>query len=300
MNAATQYFNPPRPDSEDVAAQVELARDVFVSRRAGAAGPYPGFLDESIDLMVKVMEVSANLTILDPSAAWDESLIDAARFFGGPMVSQDDLATIVGVTKAQTRKPANRAATLMILQGSLDASRCPWIAERRVPSDAEIERAVYASAVVRATERTRTYFRLEEQRRQERAAVAAVVAAGFTQVPRKSIRDVDDLAPGQCVHGVKFEGKQCDVLVRLRDKRHLAIECKASNSAVNSIKRLNEVADKGNVWSGARGRLAATAAVVAGIYKTANVEDAVDKGILVFWEHDLSTLTSFVINATPR
>lgn len=300
MTAATRYFNPPRPDSDETAAQVGLARDVFVSRRAGTAGPYPGLLNEGIDLMTKVMEVSDNLTNLDSSAGWSESLIDALRFFGGPMVSQDDLATIVGVTKAQTRKPLNRAATLGVIRGSLDASRCPWIAEGYAPSAAEVERAAYASAVVQATERTRTYFRLEEQKRQEKAAVSAVVDAGFAEVSRKSICDVDELAPGQCVHGVKFEGKQCDVLVRLRDKRHLAIECKASNSAVNSIKRLNDVADKGTVWTHARGRLAATAAVVAGIYKPANIEDALDKGILVFWEHDLSVLTSFVENATPR
>ncbi|HET6352414.1 MAG TPA: XamI family restriction endonuclease [Coriobacteriia bacterium] len=257
-------------------------------------------MDESIDLMYEVLDVSANMTALKTGTGWTRELVDAARFFGAPMISQDDLATIVGVSKGQLGTSKHLPRTLEVIGGSIDPSRCPWLRDGRVPSPAELERAAYASAVVRATECTRTYFRNEEKTRQEEAAVQAIVDAGFTRVDSKSIRDPDDLGPGECVHNTKLDGKQCDVLARLHDKRLLAIECKASNSAVNSIKRLNEVADKATVWNVARGQQVITAAVVSGILGASTVDDAFDKDFWVFWEYDLGQLTEFVLRTTER
>ena len=42
---------------------------------------------------------------------------------------------------------------------------------------------------------------------------------------------------------------------------------------------------------------AATAAVLAGVFKLKNLEDAQNSGITVFWERDLGTLGDFLTRA---
>jgi hypothetical protein len=41
------------------------------------------------------------------------------------------------------------------------------------------------------------------------------------------------------------------------------------------------------------------AAVLAGVYKRHNLENAQERGLTIFWAHDLDSLTTFV-NATKR
>jgi hypothetical protein len=89
------------------------------------------------------------------------------------------------------------------------------------------------------------------------------------------------------------------VLVRLFDERFLAIECKSSNSAVNSIKRLNDVFEKAEVWRRARGNTVVTAAVIAGVFDLRSLETAQEKSVYLFWEHDLSQLKKY-IKATKK
>lgn len=82
----------------------------------------------------------------------------------------------------------------------------------------------------------------------------------------------------------------------MRDGRLLALECKVSNSSINSVKRLNrETGDKARNWRSAFGRQVITGAVLAGVYKLGNLISAQDDpGIVIFWEHDLAPLRDFV------
>jgi hypothetical protein len=83
--------------------------------------------------------------------------------------------------------------------------------------------------------------------------------------------------------------------VRLRDGRILALECKVSNSAVNSFKRFNrEITDKAAKWRLSFGDQVVPAAVLAGVYKLENLCDAQDEGVTIFWDHDLAPLVDFV------
>jgi len=69
-------------------------------------------------------------------------------------------------------------------------------------------------------------------------------------------------------------------VVRLWDHRIMPIECKVSNSALNSIKRLNhDAAVKAETWTKDFGtRNVVPAAVLSAVYKLRHLADAQQRG----------------------
>lgn len=67
-----------------------------------------------------------------------------------------------------------------------------------------------------------------------------LTSLGFTGVPPVTITTIVK-GPGPMQFGAECQlgERKADVVVRLHDTRLLAIECKVSNSATNSVKRLN-------------------------------------------------------------
>lgn len=82
------------------------------------------------------------------------------------------------------------------------------------------------------------------------------------------------------------------MLVGLWDRRVMAIECKVSNSATNSVKRLNnDAAAKAGSWPKDFGTVQVVpVAVLSGVFKRHNLSDAQRRGLTLFWAHDLSTM----------
>lgn len=76
----------------------------------------------------------------------------------------------------------------------------------------------------------------------------------------------------------------------------MPIECKVSNSSTNSVKRLNnDAAVKATVWRGDFGALQVVpAAVLSGVYKLHNLEDAQRRGLTIYWAHRLSDLMQWI------
>jgi hypothetical protein len=106
--------------------------------------------------------------------------------------------------------------------------------------------------------------------------------------------------PGQFCGEARLAGTRADVVARLKDGRVMAIECKVSNSAVNSYKRLvHDAGGKAGHWYNQLGRAQVVpCAVLSGVYNIANLEDVQDnKGVYLFWQHRLADLASFVQKA---
>ena len=268
----------------------------FVERRMKEGDPeYLRHFQESEALVERLLKASDDLTRLRPAAFLDEVELveDVARFTTGPPVSADDFRTLLGLKKIHAHDATEVEKGLTLVSHLVDHRRFPWVGEKRRPTPSERHAAVVATASLRAVERARTGRRKAEQDRQEQFVAQTLRTMKLAEV--RDVRHVDrDMGPGSFKRGVKFEGKQCDVLVRLYDERFLAIECKSSNSAVNSIKRLNDVFEKAQVWRHERGAKVVTAAVVAGVFDLASLETAQRKGIYLFWEHDLGPLQDYV------
>jgi hypothetical protein len=86
------------------------------------------------------------------------------------------------------------------------------------------------------------------------------------------------------------------LVVGLYDRRVLAMECKASNSQLNSYKRVNhEALGKAQKWLAQFGKNGTVpAALLSGVFNPANLESAQHGGLNLFWSHRLSDLAEFI------
>jgi len=73
-------------------------------------------------------------------------------------------------------------------------------------------------------------------------------------------------------------------------------DCKASNSEVNSFKRINhEAAGKAEKWLRDFGRKQVVpSAVVGGVFNADNLSDAQARDLYLFWSHRLGDLSAFI------
>ncbi len=86
-----------------------------------------------------------------------------------------------------------------------------------------------------------------------------------------------------------------DVAIGLKDFRVLAIECKGSNSEINSRKRINkEVARDSSSWIERFGNQIVPAAVIQGVFKATYIEQAQQTPVVIFWAHRLEDLARFL------
>jgi hypothetical protein len=85
-------------------------------------------------------------------------------------------------------------------------------------------------------------------------------------------------------------------VLHLNDTRLMPIECKVSNSATNSVKRINnDAAAKATAWHKLFGtNQVVPTAVISGVFKVGNLIQAQDSGLTLFWAHDLAKLGKFI------
>lgn len=230
----------------------------------------------------------------------DDDLRYAARYLASPPISEDDLEVLSDASlgaRALRRDPgaARRAVETILLL--LDRERFPWLSDHRRPTDEERRTAIVATAAMIASQRVLTARMNAAPRRQEALVRERLAAAGFVEDEPRPVPTVFAAPPvghftGECVVG---GSRKADIVVRLGDGRIMPIECKVSNSELNSIKRLrNDAAVKARVWIDDLGRNnVVPAAVLDGVFKLSDLRDAQERGLAIFWSHSLGELLAF-------
>lgn len=215
-------------------------------------------------------------------------------------MSADDLKTLSegALSPARLRKnPAMVRRIVDIVRMGLDRRRFPWVSEGREPTSEERGAAVLASAALMATRSVGTARRQEGKEAQELLVANTLGGAGLTRVEPRAIPTLN-LAPnaGEFCRESVLGSRKADIVVRLWDHRIMPLECKVSNSALNSIKRLNnDAAVKAETWTKDFGtRNIVPAAVLSGVYKLRHLSDAQQRGLALFWAHDLQALVSWI------
>jgi hypothetical protein len=311
----------PRPPASWTESELKRdaaeARRRFVRERRSALKreqtSYAGWLAEYASSARALLAASSDLRKLTGHVLEDREFLNLARYLAVPPISLDDLDTLtdscfglwVGQKTERGIRPSKRdfTAAAGIISARIDKQRAPWLAAARNPTKAEREAFVNGAASIPAMNRLTTTRRGERSRLQEDLTRAAVAAADYVSVKLPgTLRDpVQDMEPATySEHSRRLAGTNMDVPVRLKANHptgqlFLAIECKVSNSSINSRKRLLEVNSKRETWdsSGLPHRFR-TAAVLAGVFDVARLVELQNAGVMIFWEHRLKDLTAFL------
>lgn len=290
-----------------MASDVEEAKAVFRDQRLREPlEVYSRFFETFAPVFADLIDRLPSLAQdqLDPSIPGNlvrnDDVRTALRYLTAPPISEDDLKTLAGTTLSPTnlRTDAERARRVRdVIFQILDSHRFPWILENRKPTEHERMQAVVASAVLVAAQKVATSRRSDARKDQEEAVKNLLWDIGFTEVRPRDI-PIIDLAPHprEFCSESKLGGTRADILVRLYDRRLMPIECKASNSAVNSFKRVNhEALGKARSWiTGFGKRHVVPVAVIGGVFNAANLDLAQEEGLSVIWSHRLEDLAEFV------
>lgn len=265
--------------------------------------------DEYQGVVEELLELTVDLTQIDTAALdilTDSRMLEAWRYLGAPPISLDDykvLADAPSLSRPNLEADPETVERLVgVVRQVMDRRRFAWVSEKRAPTEAEKQAAIMGSSALMAASRTQTGRRNKGKDRQEAAVKAALTAMGFKEVPTRTIETISQSpAPGEFCGECKLGSRKGDIIVRLWDERVMPIECKVSNSATNSVKRLNnDAAVKATSWKHDFGvRQVVPTGLLSGVYKLHNLEDAQNRGLTLFWAHDLQKLTDWIDSTKP-
>lgn len=277
---------------------LEKYLDLFDKRQ----GDVEDLLEHLIDMVdVGVLDDDLIVRVLS-----DKKLLEAFRYFSGPPVSEDDLKTLAETSSLAPatfkKNPAVARAVFQTVLDGLDRRRFPWVSpvEKREPSEAEKNAAIIASAALMAAQRVATERRSEGAKWQEALVRDALIEIAFEQVDARTITTLDAAPhPGQFCPESMVGGRKADIVVRLHDHRVLAIECKVSNSALNSIKRVkNDAGSKAKQWLAELGTSQIVpAAMLSGVFDARMLFESQGLGLTLWWAHDLPTFQGWIKDA---
>ncbi len=226
---------------------------------------------------------------------------EALRYLAGPPISDDDLQVIADVDSIAPgvlkKNPQALRKVFEVIERVIDPHRFPWMQAGGMPTDQQREAALLASSVLLAAQRIATERRNEGKVTQEAKVKAYLRSLGFTEAPAVAINTiVKGPQTMQFCAECRLGERKADVVVRLHDTHLMAIECKVSNSATNSVKRLNnDAAVKAEYWIKQFGiAQVVPVAALAGVFKLLNLEQAQARGLSLIWSHDLDKLGAFI------
>jgi hypothetical protein len=248
---------PPRWTGEQLQTGLTKAKELFRKERleepleayAEAFEQYQGSVEDLLETSVDLTRL--NDTILD--VLTNPKLLEPFRYLAGPPISEDDLKVLAEAVLSPSRlraKPQMVAQILNVVQVALDRRRFPWVLDGREPTEAEKSAAVLASAALLATSRVATERRSQGKERQEIAVQDALASRNLMQLSPRPVSTYSQAPqPGEFCRESLLGSSKADFLIGLWDSRVMAVECKVSNSATNSVKRLNrEAAGKAEKW----------------------------------------------------
>ena len=228
------------------------------------------------------------------------------RYLTAPPISVDDLETVlcrsVSATAMRNNAPFAEEVVDLIRQ-TIDPKRFPWLSTGIAATSEELHVAKVATAVAATIQRVQTKRRGDEKKELEGSVVRLLDALNFTKIPtpRTPILSTEDLPKaGQYMTGATLGNDNGDCVIGLYDRRRLVLECKSSNSEINSRKHLNkEVVKDAKNWDAQFGAQVLTAAALRGVFKPSYVHDAQETPIMILWGHRLEDLQAFIESTKP-
>lgn len=169
---------------------------------------------------------------------------------------------------------------IQIISESFDDLRFSWLTnpkmfagpEKAVELKDKRDFAIRSTAMLLAAAQTQTGRRSNEKAELEKSIKDILIGCGFSQVSKLDLPDTrvlhDNLKAGQFMTEANVANENADFVVALWDGRYLFIECKASNTEINSRKRLNkEVVKNIQTWTAKLGSSIIGSCAIRGAFK---------------------------------
>ncbi len=86
-----------------------------------------------------------------------------------------------------------------------------------------------------------------------------------------------------------------DIACGLGDTFVLALECKVTNDATNSIKRIDDVLNKARAWEKRWGDYVMTGAMLQGVIPKKQLRKLLDADVSIFWSHRLRDFETWLL-----
>jgi hypothetical protein len=192
---------------------------------------------------------------------------------------------------------ANAAA--LIIEQWLDRSITPWLVSNRLPTSAERSLVIERIVSFIAPKSTDTAKRNRLSNNQEQAVVQLLLGNGWTRLPSVAIDTRGFLPLRRFMLKTRFatattNAQEVDIACGIRGSVVAAMECKVTNDATNSVKRINDILKKAAAWKTHYGNFVETAALLQGVINPSDVQRLTDEGVHVFWSHDLNAFSVWI------
>jgi hypothetical protein len=298
---------------QELIADAAVAKGIFRDERIGEPlDLYKKYFDVYDDLFKRTIERLPGFVKnpVDPKLISEllrgKEQQKALRYLCAPPISEDDLKAVADVTSvAYTPVGKDIVAATKIrdtILSVLDPFRFPWVAQGKIPTPEQIDKAVIASSALAAAREVETLRRNTSKAAQEAAVKTLLKGMGWKEVPVRNIPILTAApAPGEFCGESALAGTRADVVVRLLDGRVMPIECKVSNSSVNSYKRIvHDAGGKASHWYQQLGKAQVVpTAVMSGVFSVANLAKVQSENALyLYWQHRLEDLKAFILSVT--
>lgn len=279
--------------------QAARAKEIYIQSRTPSndLADWKSALRDSRRSIKRALRASDFLRNVEAAVLADSEHTRVFRYVLAPPLSKDQFALCYPIPKSLSRKrKAKKEAVASTFAKAMQERRVqsltPWLAAGREPSHWELRRFFWSISPLLAQQQFATTQRNRLSRIQESQITEILDAQGWVRLPSSLLDTKAALPHRRYMHKTRFATsttapQEVDVALGLPNTVVLAIECKVSNDATNSVKRVNDVLKKAHAWKDHWGNFVKTAAVLQGVIAGKDVERLLDAGVEVFWSHDL-------------
>lgn len=226
------------------------------------------------------------------------------RHLFAPPISQDQLKLIVpsypkGTEKKDTKLSKQAADDFAAAFAERrDLALTTWLSSNSDPNRRQIKRLLDTLTPMISGQIFNTVRRNRLSDEQEREVVALLESKGWARAPRQTLANTGDLPPQSFMRKApcktRTATKEVDIACGVNANLIMAMECKVSNDATNSVKRVSDVMDKTKAWNEKWADFIQPAALLQGVVAYKDVARLLGGDVEVFWSHDLGPLSDWL------
>lgn len=201
--------------------------------------------------------------------------------------------------KGRPARPHAASEAATVFYEWRDKALTRWIGTNRSPTRRELEALIRGATPLIAAQVVSTVRRGRLAIAQEAAVVDLLKKSGWVQQPALALDQRGQLKLHEFSHKTKFATRsgshEVDIACGLGDTFVLALECKVTNDATNSIKRINDVLAKARDWEKRWGDYVGTGAMLQGVIPKKQLKKLLDADVSIFWSHRLDEFEAWLI-----